>query len=752
MEPTPTELILLEGTVSAVIYRNEENGYTILRLEADQEDEEITVVGTMPGINPGEGLSVHGQWTHHSTYGPQFKAEIVERRMPVGEKAILEYLASGAVKGVGGVTARRLVDAFGTDVLSVIEEDPKRLTEVKGISPKRAETIHQSLCMQLAMRRLLDFLSAHGLPLQIGMPLYRRYGDLALTVLRNDPYLLLEDPLYVPFATVDKLALELGIDAGDPMRLEAGLLHTLSHNLENGHVFLPYAKLMAAAQRLLNAEPEALEACFSTLLEHRKIVRESIAGQDACYLAKLYDCEVYVANHLLAMDGEALCPPEDLDELLEKIQKDQGITYAPLQAEAVRTAAQRQMLLLTGGPGTGKTTSLRGILALFDHLGLRTSLTAPTGRAAKRLSETCGAEASTIHRLLETRYDNNTGGLTFAHNEQEPLDTDAVILDEASMVDLVLMQALLAALPGGCRLVLVGDPHQLPSVGPGNLLSDLLRSHCLPTVRLTEIFRQAAASAIIRGARAVDQGDCPVLKNEATGDFFFLRRLDPEAAVETIVSLCQTRLPKNMGIPPEQIQVLSPTRKGTVGTTNLNRALQAALNPPAPGKNEKAFGTIVFREGDRVMQVKNNYDVLWEETDGIGVGMGIFNGDIGHIEKIDKDSNLVLVDFEGRRATYSPDMMTQLEPAYAVTVHKSQGSEYRAVILSAMDAAPMLLTRGVLYTAMTRARALLIVVGDAQVLAHMAANDRQQRRYSGLRARLARTAEPSAPAAEQLHL
>ncbi len=752
MEPTPTELILLEGTVSAVIYRNEENGYTILRLEADQEDEEITVVGTMPGINPGEGLSVHGQWTHHSTYGPQFKAEIVERRMPVGEKAILEYLASGAVKGVGGVTARRLVDAFGTDVLSVIEEDPKRLTEVKGISPKRAETIHQSLCMQLAMRRLLDFLSAHGLPLQIGMPLYRRYGDLALTVLRNDPYLLLEDPLYVPFATVDKLALELGIDVGDPIRLEAGLLHTLSHNLENGHVFLPYAKLMAAAQRLLNAEPEALEACFSTLLEHRKIVRENIAGQDACYLAKLYDCEVYVANHLLSMDGEALCPPEDLDELLEKIQKDQGITYAPLQAEAVRTAAQRQMLLLTGGPGTGKTTSLRGILALFDHLGLRTSLTAPTGRAAKRLSETCGAEASTIHRLLETRYDNNTGGLTFAHNEQEPLDTDAVILDEASMVDLVLMQALLAALPGGCRLVLVGDPHQLPSVGPGNLLSDLLRSHCLPTVRLTEIFRQAAASAIIRGARAVDQGDCPVLKNEATGDFFFLRRLDPDAAVETIVSLCQTRLPKNMGIPPEQIQVLSPTRKGTAGTANLNRALQAALNPPAPDKNEKAFGTIVFREGDRVMQVKNNYDVLWEETDGIHVGMGIFNGDIGHIEKIDKDSNLVLVDFEGRRATYSPDMMTQLEPAYAVTVHKSQGSEYRAVILSAMDAAPMLLTRGVLYTAMTRARSLLIVVGDAQVLAHMAANDRQQRRYSGLRARLARTAEPTEPAPEQLRL
>ena len=585
----PTELILLEGTVSAVIYRNEENGYTILRLESDQEEEDVTVVGTMPGINPGEGLSVQGQWTHHSTYGPQFKAEIVERRMPVGEKAILEYLMSGAVKGVGGVTARRLFDAFGADVLTVIEEEPQRLTEVKGITPKRAETMHQSLCMQLAMRRLLDFLAEHGLPLQIGMPLYQRYGGLALTVLRNDPYLLLEDPLYVPFPTVDQLALALGIAPDASLRLEAGLLHTLSHNLDNGHVFLPYSKLLDAAQRLLSAQPEDLARCFDALLDQRKVVRESIAGQDACYLAKLYDCEVYVADYLLGMDGEALCPPEDLDGLLERIQTEQGIQYAPLQAEAVKTAAQRQMLLLTGGPGTGKTTSLRGILALFDHLGLRTALTAPTGRAAKRLSETCGAEASTIHRLLETRYDSTTGGLTFAHNEQEPLDTDAVILDEASMVDLVLMQALLAALPGGCRLVLVGDPHQLPSVGPGNVLSDLLRSHCLPTVRLTEIFRQAAASAIIRGARAVDQGACPVLKNEAAGDFFFLRRLDPAAAVETIVSLCQTRLPHNMGIPPEQIQVLSPTRKGSVGTTNLNRALQAAVNPPRPGKTGKGL-------------------------------------------------------------------------------------------------------------------------------------------------------------------
>ncbi len=738
MAISPSELVLLDGTVSSVIYRNEENGYTILRLESPDADEEVTVVGIMPGISPGEGLSVHGQWTRHSTYGEQFKAEIVERRMPVGEKALLEYLASGAVKGVGAATARRLLDTFGEDVLTVIEETPEQLTKIRGISPKRAQTIHLSLCQQLAMRRLLDFLSAHGLPLSAAMPLYRRYGDLALNVLRTEPYLLVEDPLFIPFPTADQLAQDLGFAQDDPVRLEAGLLYTLAHNLDNGHVFLPYTKLLAAAQRLLGTDQEVLAKRLEDLIDRHKIVREAIAGQDACYLDKLHHCETYVANALLAMDGEDLCPPDDLDALLARIQREQGLTYAPLQVEAVKTAARRQVMLLTGGPGTGKTTSLKGILSLFDHLGLRTCLTAPTGRAAKRLSETCGAEASTIHRLLETRYDGQTGALTFTHNEREPLETDAVILDEASMVDIVLMQALLAALPGGCRLVLVGDPHQLPSVGPGNLLSDLLRSQRLPTLRLTEIFRQAAASAIIRGARAVDQGECPVLVNDPAGDFFFLRRCDPAAAAETIVSLCQTRLPQNMGIPADQIQVLSPTRKGTAGTAVLNHALQEAVNPPAPGKGEKVFGPLRFREGDRVMQVKNNYDVLWESADGKEVGMGIFNGDIGRIEAIDAASGLVTVDFEGHRASYTPDMMGQLEPAYAITVHKAQGSEYRAVILSAVEAAPMLLTRGVLYTAMTRAKELLIVVGDDLVLTRMAANDRQQRRYSGLRARLAR--------------
>lgn len=541
------------------------------------------------------------------------------------------------------------------------------------------------------------------------------------------------------------------MEGDDPQRIEAGLLFELTHNLDNGHTFLPRRKLLWATAQLIGVEEEALEDGLEALLERGEAIQEPVAGEQAVYLRDLYEAEQYVAWRIRGLAEGELVPPPGLDRLIGKIQSEQGIVYAPQQRQAVELAAQRQVMLLTGGPGTGKTTSLRGVLALFEALGLETALAAPTGRAAKRLGELCGMEAATIHRLLETQYDPHSGRLVFAHDEQDPLKADAVIVDETSMVDITLMRALLCALRDDCRLILVGDADQLPSVGPGNLFSDLIRSRAVPMVRLTEIFRQAAESAIIRSAHGVNRGELPDLRDNK-GDFFFLRRKEPQRAAETIVELVRTRLPKNMGIPPEQIQVLSPTRKGSVGTTNLNRALQAAVNPPAPEKREKAFGTTIFREGDRVMQVKNNYDVLWEETDGSGVGMGIFNGDIGRIEQIDKDSNLVLVDFEGRRAVYSPDMMTQLEPAYAVTVHKSQGSEYRAVILAALDAAPMLLTRGVLYTAMTRARTLLIVVGDDQVLARMAANDRQQRRYSGLRARLARTAEPAEPAPEQLQL
>ena len=482
---------------------------------------------------------------------------------------------------------------------------------------------------------------------------------------------------------------------------------------------------------------EALEEALEALLERGEVVEEPVAGEQAVYLHDLCEAEQYVAFRLWELAAGEIVAPHGLEELIDRIQAEQGITYAPQQRQAVELAATSQVMLLTGGPGTGKTTSLRGVLALFDALGLETALAAPTGRAAKRLGELCGAEGTTIHRLLETQYDPHSGRLVFAHDESDPLKADAVIVDETSMVDITLMHGLLSALRPECRLILVGDPDQLPSVGPGNLFSDLIRSGVIPMVRLTEIFRQAAESAIVRSAHGVNRGELPDLRDNKH-DFFFLRRKEPARAAETIVELVKTRLPNNMGIPPEQIQVLSPTRKRTAGTASLNRAIQEAVNPPGPDRPERRFGEYIFRRGDRVMQVRNNYDVVWK--DGLTSGMGVFNGDIGQVVEVDNRAELLTVDFDGRRVEYTPDMLGELEPAYAITVHKAQGSEYRAVILAVCEGAPMLLTRGVLYTAITRARELLILVGDEDVVAHMTANDRQQRRYSGLRWRLAQLA------------
>ncbi len=728
------ELEQLDGTVSAVIFRNEENGYTVLRLALD-EQAEVTVVGCIPGVAPGEGLSVTGGWMTHASYGQQFKADTVERRLPVGEQAVLDYLASGTVKGIGPSTAKKLVEAFGEEALAVLEEEPERLTTIKGITRKRALEIGASFQQQLGMRLLLEFLARHDLSAQLAMPLYRRYGDRALSVLRGNPYLLVEEDFGVEFAQADALALSLDVDGEDPQRLEAALLFELRHNLENGHTFLPRRKLVWAAGQLIGVEEQSLGEALDALVERGEVMEEQVAGEEACYLARLYFDECAVAERIAEMADRELLPPAGLQGLLEKIEAAQEISYAPNQRKAVELAAKRQIMLLTGGPGTGKTTCLRGVLALFDELGLETALAAPTGRAAKRLGELCGAEGATIHRLLETHFDSRTGELTFAHDESDPLEADAVIVDETSMVDLPLMRALLAALKGECRLVLVGDPDQLPSVGPGNVLSDLLRSGRVPTVALTEVFRQAAQSAIVRNAHGVDRGEVPDLSNHSP-DFFFLRRREGARCAEAVVELVCRRLPEKMGVPAEQIQVLSPTRRYAAGTANLNRLLQAALNPPVEGRGERRFGEYLFREGDRVMQVRNNYDVMWQEAGSGHAGMGMFNGDVGQITGIDREG-CVTVDFDGKQVRYTPDLLGELEPAYAVTVHKAQGSEYRAVVLAAVDGAPMLMTRGVLYTAITRARELFVVVGDEGVIARMTANDRQARRYSGLRARLA---------------
>ena len=724
------ELQLIEGTVSSLIYQNEENGYTILRL--DLGEEELTVVGPMPGVSPGEYLSIRGSWVRHPTYGRQFKAEIVERRLPQGLKEVFHYLASGAVKGVGKATARALIEEFGEDALTIIGEHPEELTKIRGISPKRAMSISASFQQQMGMRLLVEFLGQHNLPMELAAPLYRSYGGAALEALKNDPYLLVGEGFGVEFSLADQLALDLGLPGDDPLRLEAGLIFELTHNLNNGHTFLPRGKLLAASGQLLDIPTEELEEALERLALKGQVV-EDRAGEDAVYLPDLYEAELLVTQRVREMQDSDLLPPERLNDVIDRIQRQQGIRYAPQQRQAVELAARNQMMLLTGGPGTGKTTSLRGVLALFDTMGLETALAAPTGRAAKRLSELCGAEASTIHRLLETGFDPQSGQQVFTHDRDDPLAADAVIVDETSMVDLPLMAALMDALRPECRLVLVGDPDQLPSVGPGCLFADLIRSGAVPTVRLTEVFRQASQSAIIRNAHTVNRGELPDLRANDS-DFFFLARRDSQMAVDTIVDLCRRRLPERMGIPADQIQVLSPTRRRGTGTANLNQALQTALNPPAEGKGERRFGDWIFRAGDRVMQVKNNYDILWREQGTSNAGMGMFNGDIGVIRAIDGDC--ITVDFDGKVVEYAPDMLNELEPAFAVTVHKAQGSEYRAVILAALDGAPMLMTRGVLYTAITRARELLIIVGDDGVVAGMIGNNRQTRRYSGLRARL----------------
>ena len=723
----------IEGTVENVVFQNEENGYTVLSLLTDQ-GEVVTVVGCIPFAAAGEGMTVTGVWVNHPVYGVQMTAELVERRMPREEDEIVSYLSSGVLKGVGPATAARLVERFGTDTLRVIEEEPEKLHTIKGITAKKATEISTAFRSLTGLRRVMEFLSRYDLPVTLAMGLLRAYGDETLTRLKENPYLLTDERCGVEFAAADEIALAMGFDGDDPCRTEAAVLYELNHNLSNGHVFLPRPKLIAATMELIGIGEETAEKALDDLTERRAVVCKSIANVEGCYLRRMYEAEVYVAKRLAAACGDDWDCGRDVDRIIDDIQARQGIAYAPEQRRAVALAAEKGVLLLTGGPGTGKTTSVRGIVSLFERMGLGVLLLAPTGRAAQRMSQLCGRDAQTVHRALGMSWNDLTGEVTFRKNEKEPLEADAVIVDEMSMVDLELMASLLRAMRPGCRLVMVGDPDQLPSVGAGNVLGDLLRSGVIPAVSLTEIFRQAEASAIIRNAHAVNCGRPPELHN-TQNDFFFLCRRAPDRLVQTVVELCRDRLPGKMGIPAEQIQVLSPTRKGVCGTVNLNRALQAALNPPAAGKHQKQWGDLVFREGDRVMQTRNNYDAVWEKDDGT-VGAGIFNGDVGVIQEIDPSGELITIRFDERTCVYTADLLSQLDMAYAVTVHKAQGSEYRCVVLVSAAVAPALMVRGVLYTAITRARELLVLVGDDTAPAQMAANDRQQRRYSGLRRRL----------------
>ena len=723
----------INGIISSVIYLNDENGYAVVRIETDS-GEMVTAVGCLPYIAPGEMISAEGSWVTHAQHGRQFKIEQSNRLLPTSADGIYEYLAGSTVKGIGPATAALIVDRFKEKSLDILEMHPEKLAEIKGISLTKAKDLSASFKKQAGVRRLTEFLCAYNIQPLVALKLYRAYGSAALETVHENPYIISASHIGASFAEADNLALELGVEGDSMNRISAAVLFELQHNSGNGHCFIPRDKLIAATSQLISVPPDLVSEAIDSLSENGGIVCDTVANLNVCYLAELFDAETYTADRLKSMIGLKTKSSANVEKLISKLENMYDISYAPLQKQSIELALNNRILVITGGPGTGKTTILKGILSLYDELELETLLAAPTGRAAKRMSELTCREASTIHRLLGAKMSEDGESVVFSKHEGDPLNCDALVLDECSMVDITLMCSLLKALKPGCRLVLVGDADQLPSVGPGNVFSDIIRSQTVPTVRLTEIFRQKGDSRIVRNAHMINRGEHPDFEAN-TGDFFRLRRLNGGTAVETIVELCARRLPDNMNIPSASIQVLSPTRKGETGTVNLNKRLQAVLNPPSESKKEKLFGEVVFRVGDRVIQTKNNYDTIWKTKGGVS-GAGVYNGDIGTIAQIDPITETLTVEFEDKLATYSFEMLNELEHAWALTVHKSQGSEYRAVVLALSGDVQMLLTRGVLYTAVTRAKELLIMVGDDNIAHRMIDNNKQSRRYSALRLRL----------------
>ncbi len=728
------ELQELSGTVENVIFKNEENGYTVLRLK-DGNGENVTVVGCFPFAAAGETMVISGTWMTHSVHGRQFKAEYAQRMLPTNAAAIYQFLASGSVKGIGPATASLIVDRFGDKTLDVILNKPQELSQIRGIGTGKATQISKSFRQQAGLRMLMEFVCSFGLRPVLAMRMYKYYGDEALESLRENPYLLCSSLVGGTFREADTMALNLGMGGSSKNRICAAILFELVHNTGNGHCFIPREKLAAVTAELIDVSPEEADDCIEELIQEGSLRNEAIAGVNACYLPELYEAETDAAERFAHMCRRTFSDRLNTDKLLRKLEAQQHIEYAPKQKQTLELVLKHQLVVITGGPGTGKTTSIRAILAMLDELGMKSLLCAPTGRAAKRMTELTGREAATVHRLLGAKFDEEGDRVVFTKDESDRLDCDAVILDECSMVDILLMDALLRALPPDARLILVGDADQLPSVGPGNVFSALIRSQVAATVRLTEIFRQNEGSRIIRNAHMINRGEHPDFAENA-GDFFRLKRLQAGTSVETITELCTVRLPNKMHIPTEEIQVLSPTRKGETGTVALNKKLQQAINPPAPDKREKPFGDVIFREGDRVMQIRNNYDILWHNAEMTEAGTGIYNGDIGTLLTIDPDSETLTIDFDGRIASYGFDALIELEHAWAITVHKAQGSEYRAVILALGGSSQMLMTRGVLYTAVTRAKELLILVGDENQAHQMIDNLRQSRRYTALRVRL----------------
>lgn len=729
MQREDKKLENIQGTVEHVVFASEDTGYTVFEL--DQEGELVTVVGTIPGITPGEEVVLTGSYSTHPTYGYQFRAEICQRTLPATASAIYKYLSSGSIKGIGPRTARKIVDLFGDETLTIMERNPERLSEIGGISAQKAQSIHQEYQNIFGIRSVMIELSRYGIDSNEAIRVWKQWGALAMDVVRENPYQLCV--LGISFEKADDIAQNLDMDESSPLRLRAGLIHILTRNFSsNGHTCLPIDKLISTEVAWLGVEKETLEDVLHQTLEDDILISDTLKDKTYIYLPESYEAETYIAGRIDLMLHTSSPQPKDYTLEIDALEKQLQIQYATLQRKAISMALQNNIFILTGGPGTGKTTTLNGILALLEQQGEKVALAAPTGRAAKRMSEVCGQEAKTIHRLLEVDFrTDDSPTIPFKRNEKNPLRFGTIILDEVSMVDTLLLHSLMRAMRLGCRLILVGDPDQLPSVGAGNILRDLIASEQVPTIHLSEIFRQAQLSDIVMASHEIVHGEYPNLSKKDS-DFFFLPQRSYEDSLNVVLDLCEKRLPKAYGYSSLwDIQVITPGHKGVLGTDSLNRHLQQRLNPKSADKVEHRFGSVDFREQDKVMQVKNNYDIVWRKDDG-EKGTGVFNGDIGIIEMIDRPSQSVLVRYDDRVAEYHFDHMNDIRHAYAITVHKSQGSEFPAVIMPLMNFYPTLYYRNILYTAITRAKNLMILLGQNQTVFQMVDNYRKIERFTNL--------------------
>lgn len=725
------DILHIEGTVENVLFKNESNGYIVLDLDAGGEL--ITVVGELGEIEAGEGLILEGKYVTHHKFGTQFRAEYCERKLPSTVVNIEKYLASGAVKGIGPALAGRIVKVFGEQTLDIMEHDPYRLREIKGISESKCAEIADEAKKLFSLRSVMTYLSQYEIKSQFAMKAYRKFGDGTVDILNDNPYLLCGEYIELDFRKADEIGHDLRIGRADDKRVIAGLQYILKMNTTMGHTCIPLSVLCDKAQPALAIGESDFYSSYNAALEENELFQYIKNEREYVYLPEYYRAERFISDRITVLHDFSSPTDFNIDSMIDIEEEENGIKYEKLQREAITTAVSRGLMIMTGGPGTGKTTTLNAIISIFEKQGSSVLLAAPTGRAAKRMSDLTGREAKTIHRLLEVAFDSG-GRLRFKHNENNPLACDVLVVDEMSMVDVLLFESLLSAVRLGCKLIMVGDSDQLPSVGAGNLLRDIISSKKVPVIELKEIFRQARKSCIVTNAHKIVSGEYPDL-TQKSNDFFFFKREEYDKAVQLIVDLAKTRLPKAYGYSPtDDIQILTPSRKGTLGTVELNKVLQHELNPPSDGKPEYKSYLYTFRVGDKVMQTKNNYDIEWSK-DGER-GAGIFNGDIGRITSINRAAMTAVIDFDGRIAAYPFDLLAQIELAYAITVHKSQGCEFEAVIMPILGGFEKLYYRNLLYTAVTRAKKLLILIGLEEKINSMVDNNRRIRRYTCLRAML----------------